>query len=73
MYDFNVCRIPLICSFIILSVLVTASASLRSHIRSVGIHILIAVTIARLFFVFAARFVTHRFATTDTRASSTAG
>jgi hypothetical protein len=50
-------------SFIILSVLVTISASFRSHIRSVGIRTLIAVTIARLFSVYAARFVTHRFAT----------
>jgi hypothetical protein len=50
-------------SFILPSVLVTTSASFRSHIRSVGIHILIAVTLARLFFVYAARFVTYRFTT----------
>jgi hypothetical protein len=52
-------------SFITRPVLVTTSASFRIHIRSVGIHILIAVTIARLFrvFVYAARFVTYRFAT----------
>jgi hypothetical protein len=50
-------------SFILFSVLVTTSVLFRSHIRSVGIHILIAVTIARLFFVYAAHFVTYRFAT----------
>lgn len=50
-------------SFIILSVLVTISASFRSHIRSVGIRTLIAVTIARLFFVYAAPFVTYKFTT----------
>jgi hypothetical protein len=50
-------------SLIPLSVLVTISASFRSHIRSVGTRILTAVTIARLFFVYAARFVTYRFTT----------
>ena len=49
--------------FIILSVLATISASIRSLIRSVCIRTLIAVTIARLFFIYAARFVTYRFAT----------
>lgn len=49
-------------SFIILSVLVTLSAPFRSHIRTVGIRTLIAVTIVRLFFVYAARFVTYRLA-----------
>ena len=49
--------------FIILPVLATISASFRSLIRSVCTRILIAVTIARLFFIYAARFVFYRFAT----------